>query len=82
MEYKELITSKIYDYTNSLFTNDDKEPKLINKDILNIEVNGSVFGNVDSSIKNRDTAISIWNAKFWKKFFTEWFIINGFVTNR
>ena len=52
MEYKELITSKIYDYTNSLFTNNDKEPKLINKDILNIgNAISSVFGNVDSSIK-------------------------------
>jgi dynamin 1-like protein len=52
MEYKELITSKIYDYTNSLFTNNEKEPKLINKDILNIgNAISSVFGNIDSSIK-------------------------------
>ena len=47
-EYKELITSKIYDFLSY----DDDKINLINKDILEIgNAISSIFGNLDSKIK-------------------------------
>lgn len=49
--YKD-ITSKLYNYTSTFFTNDIPDNKLANKEILQIgNAISSIFGNIDSTIK-------------------------------